>query len=131
MFDDAYTLVCGILSMINVDPNEAIELVYPPKWSSQIFQMESVLSPAEIRGVIFGIDPLSKWRDKSVLDYRPFATGHAFVFDVPADVMFGEVGPVALPSSTIGLHSSYGLSRHNFSDVKQFENEFTRSYKIE
>lgn len=96
MFTPTYTLLCSIFEIIrstNVD-------IFPPKWTEKVFRLESIMSPNSLRGVMFGIDPISKSSA-----YRDYATGHAFTFDVP----HGTALDVA--SSTDGLMRSYGLTR--------------------
>lgn len=97
MFTPTYELLCSILDIIrttNVD-------IYPPKWTEKVFRLESIISPNNLRGVMFGIDPISY----GTQPYSAFATGHAFTFDVPLGIVLDDA------SSTVGLMTSYGLTR--------------------
>jgi len=34
--------------------------IYPPKWTENVFRFENIILPNNLRGVLFGIDPISR-----------------------------------------------------------------------
>lgn len=79
------------------------------------------MSPVEIKGVMFGIDPLS---DSG--GWGQYVTEHAFVLDVP-DESFDEIECSFPSSSTKGLQF---LSAIHFNNEVQFDIQFTQKYNI-
>lgn len=102
------SLLCSMLLIIR-DAKE-FKPVYPPRWTKKIFRLENTLSPTELHGVIFGIDPLS---GGSPIGDR--ATGYAFTFDSSEEkdssLMKGLYGTYGL-KDTIDLHDSATVDRY-------------------
>jgi hypothetical protein len=79
-FEAADDLLVSLLQSIEKDAKDhPNRLVYPPCWTQQVFCLENALAPNEIKGLIFGIDPMSKGAGME------FATGYAFVFNFPEE----------------------------------------------
>lgn len=116
MFESTYKLLCDILKVIKGTYLD----IYPPKWTKCVFRLENIMTPNELRGVIFGIDPIS---DKYKI--RIFATGHAFTFDVPEDKLL-------YIASSKGLACYYGLDQTKVSllDSNSVETNFIQKYSI-
>jgi uracil DNA glycosylase len=117
MFEAAFELLCSILTVIK---EVGITVVYPPKWTSAVFSVERLLAPDEVKGVIYGIDPLSKPTN----DWRFKATGYAFVFNgCPA-------GAADEASTTKGLRDVYGLKSTNLTDLASHKSNFSKTFGI-
>ncbi len=73
LFNAAFLVVCQVLTAIR-DKHKT--RVFPPKWTSRIFEVENLLAPAAVRSVMFGIDPLP-----CSVNGGASATGFAFCFE--------------------------------------------------
>jgi hypothetical protein len=118
--NNAYTLLIELLHAI-VDDNLAPVLIFPQCWTRNIFRLENVLRPEQVKGVLFGIDPL------------PYTTpgcsytGHAFCFDCFDDVEIDH----NQSKHVIGLREAYYLSKHiSFINPAMFEEQFVRKYGL-
>lgn len=116
MFDATYELLISILSLIRKQQKGAD--VYPPMWTQKVFRLENIITPADLRGVMFGIDPIGKARDP----HGQHATGHAFTFDMPTTI--------GNSYSTTGLLGCYGLAGVNLNDSISLETNFIEPFGI-
>lgn len=90
MFEAAYTLLVGLLDIIcnpGGRPPKDPPLIYPPRWTQEIFRLENYLTPDSLQGIIFGTDPISKDGDLSKA-----GTGYAFTFDYDQLCTFSDAG---------------------------------------
>jgi hypothetical protein len=115
MFEATYNLLMDMLFHIIGSKY----LIFPPKWTRQVFRLENCLSPAEIKGVMWGIDPIPRTDG-----YGKYATGYAFTFAVP-----DENDLTTEASSSKGLKEVYGLDISlNQDDI--VEEQFVKEYGI-
>lgn len=85
---NAYILLIKLLHAIVNDNLEYCKkhkkvvpvLIFPQCWTRNIFRLENVLRPEQVKGVLFGIDPLSYTMPGCLY------TGHAFCLDYVGDV---------------------------------------------
>ena len=116
MFEATYKLLMGMLRRILTGGEPRI---FPPKWTRQVFRLENCLSPAEIKGVMWGIDPIPRTDG-----YGKYATGYAFTFAVP-----DENDLTTEASSSKGLRDVYGLDISLYQD-DIVEEQFVKKYGI-
>ena len=115
MFKATYNLLMDMLSRII-----GIKYpIFPPKWTRQVFRLENCLRPADIKGVMWGIDPLPGRGG-----YGKYATGYAFTFAVPDENDLTTEAP-----SSEGLRDVYGLDI-SLNQDKTVEKQFVKEYGI-
>eukprot|EP01031_Cornospumella_fuschlensis_P030563 gene30563-36936_t len=119
LFQPAYRLLCGLLECIQRTRNDNC-VVYPPKWTQRIFWLENLLTPTDLQGVIFSIDPITQ-----PSRHADYSTGHACLFET------------SLPSSSrlerdtfAAPRKVYGLRWELLRCEKAFESQFTLRYGI-
>jgi hypothetical protein len=124
IYDHAYTLLQELLKVI-LDlqaGNTNTTPIFPPKWSTQIFRLENILLPTNVRGVFFGIDPLP---NEGPSHMAVFATGHAFSFQHTAEEVMKQ-------SSAGGLRDVYCLADADrlLSSVKSLDKNFVKKHGL-
>ena len=122
MFDKTYSTIVSILELIKLS-NSMVPLIFPPNWTKQVFQMENIiLSPYELKGIIFGIDPLSSVFSSG----SEYATGYAFTYDIDKK----DRHRLRL-ASTDNLYNIYGFSREiDLMDHVSVENNLMKAHGI-
>ncbi|RYH11089.1 hypothetical protein EON65_38905 [archaeon] len=119
MFQPAYRLLCCLLECIQRTRKDGC-IIYPPKWTQQVFWLENLLSPQELQGVIFSVDPITH-----PSRYADHSTGHACLFET------------SLPYSSrlerdtfAALRKVYGLRWELLHSEKAFDSQFTLRYGV-
>lgn len=127
---DAYNLLVELLDNIYEHCQEVPE-IFPRCWTKHIFRLENVLTPDEVKGVIFGIDPPNtalycvKTNNKSMKVECTY-TGHAFCLNVPNGYTINHT-----PLWMKGLQDVYCLSNEiSLTNSELFEENFVRKYGL-
>lgn len=123
--DNAYILLIELLHAIVDDlghsfytKHNRILLIFPQCWTRNIFRLENILYPEEVKGVLFGIDPLPYTMPGCTY------TGHAFCFNVPDDCEINT-------NSMVGLRVGYSLSNKiSLTNATAFEDQFVRKFGL-
>jgi hypothetical protein len=125
MFEAAFNLLKGILRILKQPKTTQFEeqwrVVFPPKWSQEIFRLECCLSPNDLHGVIFGIDPISIYNGAAHM-----ATGFAFSFAGDKDDF-----ELANLTSAGKINAVYGVKEElHFERASDLEINFIQKYGI-